>query len=227
MMGAALIAAALIGAASAPVSIGAVVNQGVAWHTSAAGDTLTVTTLVDHAPGTLIFSALSTGSDTLNSISFGGNNFTISAQTSGHAMGYFHNSSAVTAGTTITFTWSSTAGRKYAEVRSVTGLAAIAPTAVGTVTAASSDNPNFSATVADANSLVVAGIYLSTNASTDGYTESAGFTSGQNVAGDTRILRTAHAIAASAGTTVYSATNGDPTPVARSWTLNHLVFKGA
>lgn len=205
----------------------AVVDQGVAWHTSAAGDTLTVTTLVDHAPGTLIFSALSTGSDTLNSISFGGNNFTISAQTSGHAMGYFHNSSTVTTGTMITFTWSSTAGRKYAEVRSATGLAAIAPTAVGTVATASSDNPNFSATVADANSLVVAGIYLSTNASTDGYTESAGFTSGQNVAGDTRILRSAHGVSASAGTTAYSATNGNPTPTSRSWTLNHLVFKGA
>lgn len=226
MMGAALIAAALSGGEAGP-SIITVANVDTDWHTSNAGATLTFVTATDIPVGKQIFSALSTGGDTLSSVSYGGNNFTISVQGSGHAMGFFDNTSVIPSGTTITLTWSSTSGRKYAELRATTGLASGAPTSVGTVTAGVTSTPGFSATVADANSLVAAGIYLSTDAATDAYVESAGFTSGHNVPGDTRILRTAHAVAASAGTTVYSATNGDPTPVARSWTLNHLVFKGA
>lgn len=210
---------------SAPVIT--VANVDTDFHTSNAGATLTFVTATDIPAGKQIFSALTTGGDTLNSVSYGGNNFTISVQGSGHSMGYFDNASVIPSGTTITLTWSSTSGRKYAELRATTGLASGAPTSVGTVTAGVTSTPSFTATVANNNSLVIPSIYLSLNAASDAYVESAGFTSDHNVPGDTRILRTAHAIAASAGTTAYSATNGDPTPVARSWTLNHLVFKGA
>lgn len=197
-------------------------NQGWAFSGHGLATSFTVTTLVDHPIGTLAFEITTTGGNTLNSVTVGGDTFTITAQLSGHAIGYLHNAAPVAAGSTVTFTFSNANGRKYASLRSAVGLAVAAPTEVGTVVQATTDTAAFTATVANDNSLVFASIYVG-NGAADSFTESAGFTSDQSATGDSRILRTSHHIAAVAGSVGYSAVNG----AVRTLTYNYQVFRGA
>jgi len=214
------------------MAIGTPVNQGVNSGASGGSATVAITTLATVSAGDLIWVAsLTTGGQVMTSIADSlGNNYTLTSALAGFGMicGYLIAPSSVPSGTTITLTWASAAGRKYATATSVSGIAPSAPLIqLGTETQTTSSTVTLvTSALSDPNAIIFVPIYIS-QGSADGWVEDPAFTGLATVALDTRILRQAYEVVNATTAVTYTAINGSPVPVSRTWTGLYAVFKAA
>jgi hypothetical protein len=140
--------------------------------------TLAITTTADVAAGdTVVIAAHNTSPVSINSVSDGTNTYTagtLLAPSSRSRMFYFKYSSALPAGSSITITFASTSGVKYAVAAAVAGAGVIDKSLVGQAQG-TTNVPIAIGTLAQANEIIFVGIRAAATI-TNPITEASGYT---------------------------------------------------
>lgn len=216
------------------MAIGTPVQLGGNAAATGLGTTATLTTTGNITTGDLVvvFAGSASFSCTPNSVTdTSGNTYT--AGTSIGSAGsdiirpfYCANAIAMASGGTVTITYATSAGSKYYNAISVSGIATASPKdveAAGFISTGTTTPSIATGTLAQADELVCGYILVGSASKNDAFTQASGFTANTNgtAAVPTSILRSAYQIVASTSTVTYAPVLG----TSRDCDANVITFK--